>query len=180
MRLSATDWLDDGWSLEESVQLAALLREEGVDLVDTSTGGNAPAEIPVGPGYQVPFARSIRAAAQIATGAVGLITDAKQAEDILADGSADVVLLGTRAAARPALAAAGRPRARRARRRPLAGAVPPRRPLNRYAGAQPIRSMISGEGWYAEASGATSYPPSSEASARSKRSGVSVSRVSSG
>ena len=94
VRLSATDWLDDGWSLEESVQLAALLREEGVDLVDTSTGGNAPAEIPVGPGYQVPFARSIRAAAQIATGAVGLITDAKQAEDILADGSADVVLLG--------------------------------------------------------------------------------------
>ncbi|WP_166133639.1 NADH:flavin oxidoreductase/NADH oxidase [Nocardioides ochotonae] len=93
VRLSATDWLDDGWTLEESVQLAALLREEGVDLIDTSTGGNAPAEIPVGPGYQVPFARSIRAAAQIATGAVGLITDAKQAEDILADGSADVVLL---------------------------------------------------------------------------------------
>ncbi|NPC95665.1 NADH:flavin oxidoreductase/NADH oxidase [Nocardioides sp. zg-DK7169] len=94
VRLSATDWLDDGWNVEETVQLAALLREEGVDLVDTSTGGNAPAEIPVGPGYQVPFARRVRAEAQVPTGAVGLITDAKQAEDILADGSADVVLLG--------------------------------------------------------------------------------------
>lgn len=93
VRLSATDWVDGGWSADDTVRLAALLREEGVDLVDTSTGGNVATDIPVGPGYQVPFARRIRAEARIPTGAVGLITEPKQAEDILADGSADVVLL---------------------------------------------------------------------------------------
>lgn len=93
VRISATDWLEGGWSIEDSVRLAVLLREAGVDLVDTSTGGNAPAEIPVGPGYQVPFARRIRDEAQVPTGAVGLITEPKQAEDVLAEGSADVVLL---------------------------------------------------------------------------------------
>lgn len=93
VRVSATDWLEGGWTADETVRLAALLREEGVDLVDTSTGGNAPADIPVGPGYQVPFARRIRTEAGIPSGAVGLITEPKQAEDVLADGSADVVLL---------------------------------------------------------------------------------------
>jgi 2,4-dienoyl-CoA reductase-like NADH-dependent reductase (Old Yellow Enzyme family) len=93
VRVSATDWLDDGWTADESVRLAGLLKDAGVDLVDVSTGGNAPAEIPLEPGYQVPFARRIREEAQIATGAVGLITEAKQAEEIVADGSADVVLL---------------------------------------------------------------------------------------
>ena len=93
VRVSATDWVADGWSDDETVRLAALLREEGVDLVDTSTGGNVAADIPVGPGYQVPFARRIRTEAGIPTGAVGLITEPKQAEEILADGSADVVLL---------------------------------------------------------------------------------------
>ncbi|NHC23329.1 NADH:flavin oxidoreductase/NADH oxidase [Nocardioides sp. IC4_145] len=93
VRVSATDWLEGGWTADETVRLAALLREEGVDLVDTSTGGNAPADLPVGPGYQVPFARRIRTQAGIPSGAVGLITEPKQAEDVLADGSADVVLL---------------------------------------------------------------------------------------
>lgn len=93
VRVSATDWVDGGWSDDETVRLAGLLREEGVDLIDTSTGGNVAADIPVGPGYQVPFARRIRAEAGVPTGAVGLITEPKQAEDILADGSADVVLL---------------------------------------------------------------------------------------
>lgn len=93
VRLSATDWVDGGWNDDETVRLAALLAEHGVDLIDTSTGGNVPADIPVGPGYQVPFARRIRSEAGIATGAVGLITEPKQAEEILAEGSADVVLL---------------------------------------------------------------------------------------
>jgi 2,4-dienoyl-CoA reductase-like NADH-dependent reductase (Old Yellow Enzyme family) len=74
-------------------QQAAWSRIVGVDLIDTSSGGNVPADIPVGPGYQVPFARRIRTEAAIPTGAVGLITGPKQAEEILADGSADVVLL---------------------------------------------------------------------------------------
>jgi 2,4-dienoyl-CoA reductase-like NADH-dependent reductase (Old Yellow Enzyme family) len=93
LRVSATDWVDGGWSADETVQLAVLAREEGVDLVDTSTGGNVLADIPVGPGYQVPFARRIRTEAGVPSGAVGLITEPKQAEDILGDGSADVVLL---------------------------------------------------------------------------------------
>jgi 2,4-dienoyl-CoA reductase-like NADH-dependent reductase (Old Yellow Enzyme family) len=94
VRLSATDWAEGGWSPDETVRLAGLLREEGVDLVDTSTGGNVLAEIPVGAGFQVPFARRVRLEAGIASGAVGLITEPKQAEEILAEGSADVVLLG--------------------------------------------------------------------------------------
>ncbi|WP_028638740.1 NADH:flavin oxidoreductase/NADH oxidase [Nocardioides sp. URHA0032] len=93
VRLSATDWVDGGWSADDTVRLAGLLREEGVDLVDTSSGGNVVAQIPVGPGYQVPFAARVRAEAGIPTGAVGKITEPKQAEEILAEGSADVVLL---------------------------------------------------------------------------------------
>ena len=93
-RLSATDWVDGGWEADQSVELARLLRAHGVDLVDVSSGGAvAEAQIPVGAGYQVPFARRIRAEAGIATGAVGMITDAKQAEDVIADGSADAVLM---------------------------------------------------------------------------------------
>ena len=93
VRISATDWVEGGWDIDDSVALSRLLAEAGVDLVDVSSGGTAPAEIPLGPGYQVPFARRIRHEAGIATGAVGLITEPKQAEDVLADGSADVVLL---------------------------------------------------------------------------------------
>lgn len=94
VRLSATDWADGGWTPEDSVLLAKLLRGDGVDLIDTSTSGMIPnPHIPLGPGYQVPFARRIRSEAGIATGAVGLITDPPHAESIVANGDADVVLL---------------------------------------------------------------------------------------
>ncbi|GAA1134713.1 NADH:flavin oxidoreductase/NADH oxidase [Nocardioides aquiterrae] len=93
LRVSATDWVDGGWSADDTVRLAGLLRDEGVDLVDTSTGGNVLAEIPVEAGYQVPFAARVRSEAGLPTGAVGMITEPKQAEEILAEGSADVVLL---------------------------------------------------------------------------------------
>jgi 2,4-dienoyl-CoA reductase-like NADH-dependent reductase (Old Yellow Enzyme family) len=92
VRISASDWTEGGWDVEQSVRLAALLREEGVDLVDVSSGGNVPAKIDAVPGYQVPFARAVREAG-IPTGAVGLITEPEQAEKILAEGDADVVLL---------------------------------------------------------------------------------------
>ena len=94
-RISATDWVEGGWNLDESVALAKELKDLGVDLVDCSSGGLVPrAQIPLGPGYQVPFAARIRAEAGLPTGAVGLITGAEQAERILAEGSADLVLLG--------------------------------------------------------------------------------------
>jgi 2,4-dienoyl-CoA reductase-like NADH-dependent reductase (Old Yellow Enzyme family) len=94
VRISATDWVEGGWTIEESVELARLLKSHGADLIDTSSGGTVPnAVIPLGPGYQVPFAARIRREAQIASGAVGLITDAVQAEQILAEGSADLIFL---------------------------------------------------------------------------------------
>jgi 2,4-dienoyl-CoA reductase-like NADH-dependent reductase (Old Yellow Enzyme family) len=93
VRISASDWTEGGWDVEQSVRLSGLLADAGVDLVDVSSGGNVPAQIPLGPGYQVPFARAVREAG-IPTGAVGLITEPKQAEEIVATGSADVVLLG--------------------------------------------------------------------------------------
>jgi 2,4-dienoyl-CoA reductase-like NADH-dependent reductase (Old Yellow Enzyme family) len=94
VRLSATDWAEGGWDLDQSVALAKELKELGVDLVDCSSGGLVPHQkIPLGPGYQVPFAARIRAEAGLPTGAVGLITEPQQAEQILAEGSADLVLL---------------------------------------------------------------------------------------
>ena len=94
VRISATDWIEGGWTLDESIVIARELKNKGVDLIDCSSGGIAPrASIPVGPGYQVPFAEAIRREARIATGAVGMITEAEQAEAILAEGKADVVLL---------------------------------------------------------------------------------------
>lgn len=94
VRISATDWTDGGWDVEQSVALARVLKEHGVDLVDTSSGGNvAGATIPTGPGYQVPFAARIRGEAGIATGAVGQITSAAQADQIVRTGQADLVLL---------------------------------------------------------------------------------------
>jgi 2,4-dienoyl-CoA reductase-like NADH-dependent reductase (Old Yellow Enzyme family) len=95
VRISATDWVEGGWDLEQSVALAALLKPLGVDLLDCSSGGAVPgARIPLAPGYQVPFAARIRQDAGLATGAVGLITGAGQAEAILQAGQADLVLLG--------------------------------------------------------------------------------------
>ena len=94
VRISATDWAEGGWDLPQSIELAKRLRELGVDLIDCSSGGLVPyAKVEVGPGFQVPFARAIRAEARIATGAVGLITSAQQAEEIVQGGSADAVLL---------------------------------------------------------------------------------------
>jgi len=94
VRISATDWKDGGWDLEQSVELARRLRDHGVDLVDCSSGGAVPdARIAAGPGYQVPFAARIRREAGIATGAVGMITSAAQADAIVRGGEADCVLL---------------------------------------------------------------------------------------
>ena len=94
VRISATDWADGGWTLEESIEFSKRLRDIGVDLIDCSSGGTVPhAKIELGPGYQVPFARAIRERAAIATGAVGMITEARQAEEMIATGAADAVLL---------------------------------------------------------------------------------------
>lgn len=94
VRISATDWADGGWSLDESVELARLFGQHGVDLVDVSSGGLIPnARVQAGPGFQVPFAARIRREAGIPTAAVGLITDPAQANAIIANGEADLVLL---------------------------------------------------------------------------------------
>lgn len=94
VRISATDWTDGGLTLDDTVQISRWLREHSADLVDVSTGANVPAQIPVGPGYQVRFADGIRNRAGIATAAVGMINEPFQAEQILATGQADVVLIG--------------------------------------------------------------------------------------
>jgi 2,4-dienoyl-CoA reductase-like NADH-dependent reductase (Old Yellow Enzyme family) len=95
VRISATDWAEGGWSEDESVELARLFRTHGVDLVDVSSGGQIPnAQIPVGPGFQAGFAGRIRREAGVATAAVGLITEAGQANAIVERGDADLVLLG--------------------------------------------------------------------------------------
>ena len=94
VRISATDWAHGGWNLEESIQLSALLKAKGVDLIDVSSGGLTLAqEIPLKPGYQVPFAAEVKKQANIKTGAVGLITEAKQAETILQNNEADLVFI---------------------------------------------------------------------------------------
>jgi 2,4-dienoyl-CoA reductase-like NADH-dependent reductase (Old Yellow Enzyme family) len=94
VRISASDWAEGGWDVEQSVALSRLLREAGVDLVDCSSGGLVPyAKIELGPGYQVPFAERIRREAGVATAAVGLITTAAQADAIVREGRADVVLM---------------------------------------------------------------------------------------
>lgn len=94
VRISCTEWVPGGWEIEQSIELARLLKAEGVDLMDCSSGGNVPdAKVPVAPGYQVPFAERIRHEAGIATAAVGKITKPAQAEEIIRDGRADVVLL---------------------------------------------------------------------------------------
>ncbi|AKS34305.1 NADH:flavin oxidoreductase/NADH oxidase [Mycolicibacterium goodii] len=103
MRLSATDWIERGWALDECVELAVWLREHGVDLVDVSSGGlDERQDIPVGPGYQTGFAAEIRSRAGIATGAVGIITEPVDAEEVIATGKADVVSVGRAALREPA------------------------------------------------------------------------------
>ena len=93
VRISASDWADGGWNIEESVQLSKIMKEKGVDLIDVSSGGLVSHQnIPLGPNYQVPFAERIKKEVEILTGAVGLITEAVQAEAIVASGQADLVL----------------------------------------------------------------------------------------
>ncbi len=94
VRISASDWVEGGWDIDQSVQLAKWLKEKGIDLIDCSSGGNAAAaKIPIGPGYQVSFAERIKKEAGIMTGAVGAITSPMQAETIIRTGQADLVLL---------------------------------------------------------------------------------------
>lgn len=94
VRLSCTDWVEGGWDVDQTVELARRLASIGVDLIDCSSGGAVSyAKVPIGPGYQVPFAERVRREAGIATGAVGLITGAAQADAIVAGGQADCVLL---------------------------------------------------------------------------------------
>jgi 2,4-dienoyl-CoA reductase-like NADH-dependent reductase (Old Yellow Enzyme family) len=95
VRLSCTDWVEGGWDLEQSVELSGRLKAEGVDLIDCSSGGAVPqASVPVAPGYQVPFAARIRQETGLATAAVGLITEPRQADAIIRANEADLVLLG--------------------------------------------------------------------------------------
>ena len=94
LRISSTDWVDGGWDIDQSVELAKMVKPLGVDVVDASSGGAVPgAVIPIGPGYQTAFAERIRREAQIVTAAVGMITSPSQAEHVLATGQADIVLL---------------------------------------------------------------------------------------
>ncbi|HET8802816.1 MAG TPA: NADH:flavin oxidoreductase/NADH oxidase [Marinobacter sp.] len=96
LRLSCTDWVEGGWSLDDTVRLATLLRFQGdVDLIDCSSGGNDPRQqIPIHPGYQIPLAQAVRSRAEMATGAVGLIHSPDLAESVIANGQADLVILG--------------------------------------------------------------------------------------
>lgn len=104
VRLSATDWTEGGLTVEEVATVATWLAPLGVDLVDVSSGGNVPAPIPAGPGYQVPLARTVRTAAGLPVSAVGVITTAAQAEQVLVDGGADAVMIGRPALLDPAWA----------------------------------------------------------------------------
>lgn len=98
VRISASDWTEGGWDGDASVRLAAILKDHGVDLIDCSTGGVVPGvKIPVGPGYQVPFAEKIRKETGMLTAAVGMITSAPQAEEILQNGQADLIFLARQA-----------------------------------------------------------------------------------
>ncbi len=94
LRISASDWADGGWTIDDSVRLASILKNEEVDLIDCSSGGLVPnVKIPAGPSYQVPFSQAVKTKSGILTGAVGIITDAQQAESILVTGQADVIVM---------------------------------------------------------------------------------------
>ena len=94
LRVSATDWVEGGWDIAQTIEFAQELKKRGVDWIDVSSGGVSPLQkIPLGPGYQVPLAQAVKEATGVTTMAVGLITEAKQAEDIVASGKADMVAL---------------------------------------------------------------------------------------
>ncbi len=95
VRISGTDWVEGGWSMEDSVALARQLKSEGVDLIDCSSGGSVPnAKVPVGAGYQLPISEAVRQGAGLQTAAVGLITAPAQADEIIRNRRADLVFLG--------------------------------------------------------------------------------------
>lgn len=95
-RISGTDWVEGGWTVDESVELARRLKSEGVDLIDCSSGfGSAGAHYPIGPGWQVPISERVRREAGVPTATVGMITEAKQADEIIRSGKADIVLLAS-------------------------------------------------------------------------------------
>jgi 2,4-dienoyl-CoA reductase-like NADH-dependent reductase (Old Yellow Enzyme family) len=107
MRISATDWVAGGWDIEQSVVLATRAKQLGIDLIDASSGALVPdAKIPVGPGFQVPFAARIRAEANIMTAAVGMITETAQADEIVINGDADLVMIARELLRRPYFALA--------------------------------------------------------------------------
>ena len=94
VRISASDWMEGGWTIADSVQLAMILQKKGIDLIDCSSGGLVPtAQIPAGPNYQVPFAEAIKKQTGMRTGAVGIITNAQQAETILQEQQADLIIM---------------------------------------------------------------------------------------
>jgi 2,4-dienoyl-CoA reductase-like NADH-dependent reductase (Old Yellow Enzyme family) len=104
VRISATDWVEGGWDIEQSIEFCRRLKEIGIDLIDVSSGGNVPdAKIAIGPGYQVPFARDIRNGAEITTAAVGMITEPAQAEEILQKGEADAIFIAREFLREPSL-----------------------------------------------------------------------------
>ncbi|RZJ49768.1 MAG: oxidoreductase, partial [Flavobacterium sp.] len=104
VRISATDWAENGWNPEESVKLSKILKEKGVDLIDVSSGGLVSHQkITLGTGYQVPFAEKVKKESNILTGAVGLITEAKQAEAILQNNQADLILFARESLRNPNL-----------------------------------------------------------------------------
>jgi 2,4-dienoyl-CoA reductase-like NADH-dependent reductase (Old Yellow Enzyme family) len=104
VRISATDWAEGGWNIEEALRLSEILKENGVDLIDVSSGGLVShQQIPLGPNYQVPFAEQIKLETGILTGAVGLITTSQQAEDVIATGKADLVLFARESLRNPNL-----------------------------------------------------------------------------
>lgn len=102
VRISATDWIEGGLNCEDACQISRALADHGADLIDCSSGGTLPASVPAGPGYQTGFSARIREQAAVPTGAVGLITEPHQAEQILVDGAADLVLVGRAALREPA------------------------------------------------------------------------------
>jgi len=138
VRISATDWVEGGWDVAQSIELARRLHARGSAYVHVSSAGLSPQQkIPLGPGYQVPLAQQVRAATGAPTIAVGLITEAQQAETILASGQADLIGIRARHALRPALALA---RCRRARR---AGAGPAAILARTAAwGEEPVRAVM--------------------------------------
>ncbi len=146
VRLSATDWVEDGWNPDETVELARHLKDLGVDLIDVSSGGTAAnAEIPVGPGYQTEFAERVKKEAGIASGTVGMITEPVQAEALsLRTGQADLILLA-RELLRDPYSAVARRRRTAQRADALAAAVPASR-SSQHAAAQIPGNAVSRRG----------------------------------